>query len=224
MLSTVAVHPHRRRAANGDGHDEQIQERDHGEQAGQRAKLHIGYFPRAQGGAHFFKRHLMVIERVVAVLNSQHPGAEQEPQHGRYRLADTGHEIQNKQHNCAGKVPGKLLPFAFHDAREIFHDPHYARIRRCRTGEPCFELFCQQAVKRCGYPVRNRREEIAKHQQHGDHRHRPEKVVKPLQPVWHVTHQRRDPALELCEQPPERAAHQHNVDEQGQYDKAANTR
>ena len=80
MLSTIAVYPHRRGTTNRYRHDEQIEHRNHGEQAGQCAKLHIGHLARAQRDAHLLKRDLMVIKRIIAVLNSQHPRAEQEPQ------------------------------------------------------------------------------------------------------------------------------------------------
>ena len=69
VVIAIAIDPHRRRATNGNGHNEQIKQRDHRKQAGLSTKLHIGDFACAQGGAHLFKRHFVVIEGVITILD-----------------------------------------------------------------------------------------------------------------------------------------------------------
>ncbi|MNV95312.1 hypothetical protein D3C71_1901920 [compost metagenome] len=119
----------------------------------------------------------MVIERVVAILDGQHPGAEQEPQHRRHRLADARDEIEYQQHQRARQVVGQLAPFARHNARQIFHNAKNAGIRQRFAGQAAFQLFGQQATERGGNQVGNGAEQIAEHQQDGDHRQRPQNVA-----------------------------------------------
>ena len=223
QLSAVAIHPHRRRAADSDRHNRQIEQRNHSKQADQRAELHIIGFMLTQRAAHFLKADLMVVEWVVAILNGEHPGAEQEPQHRRHRLPEAGNKVKQQQTGRPWQIPSQ-----FCHSRFIMRGISFITASQPLSGNGWpVSLPSSCSASR---PQKGRRsswrwwKEIAEHQHNRDDRQRPEQIAEPLKPVRHVRHQLRDPVIKAAKEPDKRAAEQHNINQQRNNDEAANAR
>ena len=88
----------------------------------------------------------MVVERVVGVLDTHHPGAEQEPQNRADSLTDGWDPQQDEKPNGFWQVVFQFDPLTVHDSWKIFH-------HTSDTGIRCF-LPCQfrlEDVRQAGH-------------------------------------------------------------------------
>ncbi|MNQ57972.1 hypothetical protein D3C85_721590 [compost metagenome] len=157
----------------------------------------------------------MVVERIIHVLDRHHPGAEQEPEHGRQGLPHHRDEEQDEAADGLGQVVLQLGPLAAEGARHILDHIQHAGVAHCLTGQDLLHLLRQQAIEGGGDPVGHRAEDEGEHHQYGDQGDGPQQVVEPAEPGRDLLMQPAEQAVELQQQGIEGAGKQHHVDQQG---------